>query len=711
VNVRHLRGKIGACGQTVKYLRIGRKSAMAIGRVPSGGGRGESSPVSQYRPVAAMAGSAWLVLEGKGGSLELKSVRIQNYRSIEDSRVVPTGDVTCLVGKNESGKTAFLHALHLLNPLNPIKGKTTFNDVMDFPSRQFSAYRKVRDESPADVVTAVFELSDSELKVIEEDLGDGVLSSREVTVLTGYYGHRKYRSDYVTARAIGHLISRLEMTAPDRQAVEATTTIPELVEALKAVTQPDSSVTELIAWIESWRDQSLGVYLVDRYFEGWLPTFFYFSEYSTMRGRVSLPHLRAKEESGLADEADKTFLSLLRTANADLGDFDLVDFEALTRELEGVANGITEDAFTYWRQNPGLRVTMQMSPGNPDDGPPLDRGPVLNVRIYNPKHAVTVPFDERSRGFVWFFSFYAYFSNIAEDPQRGTILLLDEPGLNLHATGQRDVLAFIERKLAPKHQVIYTTHSPFLIDPRRIDRVRTVQDLDDRGTTINADAYQTDPETLFPLHAALSYELAKTLVTSEHCLLVDGPADLLYLQLISQACLDAGLTGLDPRWVVTPVGGADKVSAFVSLHDAGRLNVAVLVGASTRDQQRFRVLHENGYLTTKSLIRIGDFASGKEADIEDLFDPALFCALVSGAYGDELPNGAIKPSDLKSRLPRTTARVEQYLRDNSRTPIALNRYRLASHFLREQQTLLPTVSATALRRAAKMFDRINGCLT
>ena len=150
--------------------------------------------------------------------MELKSVRIQNYRSIEDSGIVPTGDVTCLVGKNESGKTAFLQSLHLLNPLNPINGKTTFKDVMDFPSRQFSAYRKVRDESPADVVTAVFELSDSELKVIEEDLGDGVLSSREVTVLTGYYGHRKYRSDYVTARAIGHLISRLEMTVPDKQA-------------------------------------------------------------------------------------------------------------------------------------------------------------------------------------------------------------------------------------------------------------------------------------------------------------------------------------------------------------------------------------------------------------------------------------------------------------------------------------------------------------
>jgi len=643
--------------------------------------------------------------------MELKSVRIQNYRSIEDSGVVPIGDITCLVGKNESGKTAFLHALHLLNPLNPIRGKKSFDDVMDFPSRRYSAYRKVRAVSPADVVTAVFELSDSELRLIEQDLGDGVLSSREVTVVKGYDGYIRYKTECVAARVIAHLVAGVEMAAADKQTVTAAATIPELASALKAIEQPHSSVTNLIARIESWREPSLAVYLLDSYLDQWLPRFFYFSEYSTMRGRVSLPDLQAKEASGFADEADWTFLSLLRTVNADLGDFDVMDFEALTRELEGVANGITEDAFSYWRQNPGLRVMIQMSPGNPDDGPPLDRGPVINLRIYNPKHAVTVPFDERSSGFVWFFSFYAYFSNLAEDPQRSTILLLDEPGLNLHATGQGDVLAFIERRLAPKHQVIYTTHSPSMIDPLRIDRVRTVQDLDQHGTTVSPDAYQTDNETAYPLRAALNYELARTLVTGQHCLLVERPSDLLYLQLLSQACQDAGLSALDPRWVVTPVGGADKVSAFISLQGLSNLNIAVLTGDSSRDQQRINALQDSGHLQAKSLIRISDFAVGKEADIEDLLDPSFYCAMVSGAYAKEFPLGMLKPSDLKSRLPRITSRVDQYLRDNNIACGTLSRYQTAAHFLCEQQTLLPALNTATLKRAAKMFERINSCLT
>jgi hypothetical protein len=192
--------------------------------------------------------------------------------------------------------------------------------------------------------------------------------------------------------------------------------------------------------------------------------------------------------------------------------------------------------------------------------------------------------------------------------------------------------------------------------------------------------------------------------------LVDGPSELLYLQLLSQACEDAGLTSLDPRWVVTPVGAADKVSAYLSLHDSDDLNVAVLVGASARDQQRFKALQDSGCLDAKSLVRISDFAAGKEADIEDLLDPALYCSLVSGAYAGDLPHGAVKPADLKSRLPRATARAEQYFKENN-VAATLSRYRLAAHFLREQQALLPGLTSATLKRAAKMFDQINACLS
>ena len=79
----------------------------------------------------------------------------------------------------------------------------------------------------------------------------------------------------------------------------------------------------------------------------------------------------------------------------------------------------------------------------------------LNIRIYNSKHRVTLPLKNRSKGFLWFFSFLVWFSKIQGNKDSKYILLLDEPGLSLHASAQNDLLRFIDEKLAPEYQVIY----------------------------------------------------------------------------------------------------------------------------------------------------------------------------------------------------------------------------------------------------------------
>ena len=78
-------------------------------------------------------------------------------------------------------------------------------------------------------------------------------------------------------------------------------------------------------------------------------------------------------------------------------------------------------------------------------------------------------------------------------------MLLDEPGLSLHAKAQGDFLNFIDERLAKRYQVVYTTHSPFMIEPTKLNRVRTVQDVDDRGTVVTSDVMRTDRDTLFPI--------------------------------------------------------------------------------------------------------------------------------------------------------------------------------------------------------------------
>ena len=82
----------------------------------------------------------------------------------------------------------------------------------------------------------------------------------------------------------------------------------------------------------------------------------------------------------------------------------------------------------------------------------------------------------------------------------------------------------MDERLAPKHQVVYTTHSPFMVDLDRLGSVRTVQDMDDRGTVVTDDVMDHDAETVFPLQVAMGYRLAQSLFLAPYCLLVNSPS-------------------------------------------------------------------------------------------------------------------------------------------------------------------------------------------
>src|SRR5262249_7202160 len=153
--------------------------------------------------------------------------------------------------------------------------------------------------------------------------------------------------------------------------------------------------------------------------------------------------------------------------------------------MENASNAISDEVFEYWSQNKELEVELQILAAETGAEPPLNEGPILQIRVRNRRHRVTVPFDERSRGFVWFFSFLAYFTELEHEAHGDLILLLDEPGLSLHGRAQADLLRFIDERLAPRHQVIYTTHSPFMVSSDHLDRVRTVIDQDRVGTKVS----------------------------------------------------------------------------------------------------------------------------------------------------------------------------------------------------------------------------------
>lgn len=631
--------------------------------------------------------------------MRLLRATVTNYKCIENSNTVEFGDVTCLVGKNESGKTTFLQALERLNPLS---GRPSGFSEVDFPRKRLREYR-ARKENEEDTVAveAEFEMSELLYQKLQKEFGSGSITSRNFTVKRYYEDDTKYFGLQTNEKkALQHFISSLEVSEETKKKYLPHENFEALKKALSAIQEKTEEDNKSLAAIQAKFPNGF-IKAVLAHVK--IPKFFYFDDYSIMSGVVGINHLVNNQHIG---PGEKTFIAFLQSARTDLDEFkNPANYEMLKAELEAASNAITDDVFEYWQQNRNLKVQIDISDPFPEDKLPSDPGKVLRVRIMNEKHQVSVPFSERSKGFVWFFSFLVNFTQIKEQ-DGNVILLLDEPGLNLHATAQADFLRVIEERLSPKYQVIYSTHSPFMIPPNHFDWVRTVEDTEKQGTKVSADALKNSRETIFPIQGALGYDLAQTLFIGKDNLLVEGPSDLIYLQAMSELIEERNKEPLDSRWVVVPVGGSDKIPVFVTLLGSNKLNIAVLRDFSNSEKQRVDNLIKNGFLKNQSLILLSEYNNGKDSDIEDLFGQDFYIELVNQAY-EGLFKKRIKAADLP-KGDRIVKRIEQHVAENELLAgKRFNHYKPAVYLQKELARLSAKIPTTTIDTFVSIFDRLN----
>ena len=400
-----------------------------------------------------------------------------------------------------------------------------------------------------------------------------------------------------------------------------------------------------------------------------LPKFLYYDEYYSLPSRISLTKLKREE---LGEDELKTVQALLDLADLNVMDIiEVSNFEDFKAELEFTETIISNELFKYWSSNSNLSVELAIDKkylhSNVDSSAD-ERGIgntdnveyILYVRIKDNKSKMSLPLKSRSKGFNWFFSFLVWFKKIQEDDNSNYILLLDEPGLNLHASAQHDMLNFIE-DLSKDYQVIYTTHSPFAIPSGKLGRVRTVVETDN-GAKISNTIQEKDPDTLFPLQAALGYDIAQNLFVSKKNLLIEGVSDLIYLTTMSELLKNENRVGLREDITLVPTGGLEKVATFISLLRGSKLEIACLLDSFTdkRAKAKLEKMIQAKIIANSKVIFFDKFLdTHKQADIEDLFSKKDYVNIFNESFVDIYK--VVEVGVLNDRIQRIVIAINKYL--------------------------------------------------
>ena len=405
--------------------------------------------------------------------MKLLTVHVTNFRSAEDSAVFGVDQVTCLVGKNEAGKSAVLLALAALNP-HP-ETPAVLDKERDYPRRYLTKYDERHADGAAVAVTTTWGLESEDQAAIAAAVGAGVVTSDEVTVSRAYGEELKVGIDLDYASALQFLYNKFELKDDEREALADVGTTSALIGALPKLATPTAGHTALQEHLAEVGSATNQVFALIR---AQLPKFMYISGYDRMDGAIQIERTQQLIAKDQIDQdvyrGEKLFADFLDYAGVPLDAITTATtYETFNARLEAASNAITDQVLDYWTQNPDLGVDVRVEQARSGDPAPFNTGTIARARIDNALHRVNTPFSERSAGFVWFFSFLVKFARVKEEGSP-VILLLDEPGLTLHGKAQADLLRFFQDKLAPHHQIAYSTHSPFMVPADDLEHVRFI---------------------------------------------------------------------------------------------------------------------------------------------------------------------------------------------------------------------------------------------
>lgn len=621
--------------------------------------------------------------------MKLLRYRVTNFRSVADSGWIDCNDVTAFIGVNESGKTNLLLPLWKLKPAK--EGELI--PTADYPIKLFTNIRT----APAEYkfIEAEFESSD-----VAEPLSRGTLFSEEemsvVRISRWYDGHYTYEFPNATPittaasqpaveviDALRQVLPNLKEMAKERgckngitdAASKAISGLPremekahleEAISTLRSVLDTDHAKGSAIYPPLELAISSLESLLkpfnrtpraAGKETQEWIlnrvPVFIYYSNYGNLDSEIYLPQVvqnLARTDLG-AREAAKArtlrilfkFVGLEPTEILELGqefhDKNNPNRQPTAEEIEAINERKKERSILLQSAGTNLTTKFREWWKQGDHRFRFDAdGDHFRIWVSDERRPEEVELEGRSTGLQWFLSFFLVFLVEAEEEHKNAVLLLDEPGLSLHPLAQRDLSEFFE-SLSDQNQLLYTTHSPFLVDADHLDRSRKVY-VDEDGTTKATSDLQagesakSQPGATYAVYSALGLSVAESLLLGCQPVVVEGPSDQILFSAIKIALISGGNIKPPQELVFPPSGGAKSVKVISSLL-LGRdqeLPYVVLddddIGRSAEKELR-RELYKD---QQAKVINVGNIVGFEGAESEDLIPADMLVPAVDRAF-------------------------------------------------------------------------------
>lgn len=540
--------------------------------------------------------------------MKLTKFRIKNYKSIVDSGDCYFSEkLTILAGKNESGKTSVLEALEDFHQDKTIREEAKPIEGEGVPE-----------------VSISFALPDSDINEILKTIETDKTVTKETTVtLTKKFGATTYAIDTESRKQIGlpniyetskkqtlesikkidaliktsgsevkfpRLVEKQKLSDYKTEAVAFKTANPGLTDAIAEIANIEKSVDDY------YTQEKLVTSFVDEFVKSQLPYFILFSSFDDEFPKsIPIASLATNEWAKDLEQVSNFSIAKMASTNQQ---------EQVNHE-NSVNVDFTEKFDKYWTQD---KIKLQVK----KDGTDINFWIVENNKLYYP--------SQRSKGQQWYLSFYVKIVARLQE-EKPNVILIDEPGLYLHAKAQKDLLQVLLTH-TNENPVVFSTHSPYLITEDNLENVRLIEKTD-VGTKIlgKIHAHPTaDKETLTPILTAIGLGMNDSITNLDQKdnVVVEGPEDVFYLQAFKR------LEKKDLKTNFINGGGATNMGIVGTILEGWGANVYYLYDNDQGKKDGVKNLKAWKVLDTaiKAVLKKDD------STIVDIFSPEDFKTLV-----------------------------------------------------------------------------------